>query len=181
MIDNWVPRDADAERLRDALGRAPAVLLTGPRQAGKTSLVRRLLGAERSHVFDLENPRDQARLADPMLALEGLAGTVVIDEAQRMPELFPMLRVLIDQDRRPGRFLLLGSASPELAGLGAESLAGRIALVELGPLTLADVGAGKLDQLWLRGGLPEAFTAVDDTASAGWLDDYIATFLEHIN
>lgn len=178
MIDNWVPRDADAERLRDALGRAPAVLLTGPRQAGKTSLVRRLLGAERSHVFDLENPRDQARLADPMLALEGLAGTVVIDEAQRMPELFPMLRVLIDQDRRPGRFLLLGSASPELAGLGAESLAGRIALVELGPLTLADVGAGKLDQLWLRGGLPEAFTAVDDTASAGWLDDYIATFLE---
>jgi hypothetical protein len=154
------------------------VLLTGPRQAGKTSLVRRLLGAERSHVFDLEDPRDQARLADPMLALERLEGTVVIDEAQRMPELFPMLRVLIDQDRRPGRFLLLGSASPELVGLGAESLAGRIALVELGPLTLADVGASNLDRLWLRGGLPEAFTASGVKAAAAWLDDYIATFLE---
>lgn len=178
MTDDWIPREADAKRVRDALGRAPAVLLTGPRQAGKTSLVRRLLGAERSHVFDLEDPRDQARLADPMLALEGLAGTVVIDEAQRMPELFPTLRVLIDQDRRPGRFLLLGSASPELVGLGAESLAGRIALVELGPLTLADVGAGNLDRLWLRGGLPEAFTAPSDKAAAAWIDDYIATFLE---
>lgn len=113
-----------------------------------------------------------------MLALESLTGTVVVDEAQRMPELFPMLRVLIDQDRRAGRFLLLGSASPELVGLGAESLAGRIALVELGPLGLAEVGAGELDRLWFRGGLPEAFTAPTEQAAGEWLGDYISTFLE---
>lgn len=174
----WLPRDHDAERVRAALDRAPAVLLTGQRQVGKTSLARRLLDPERSHYFDLEDPRDQARLADPMLALERLQGTVVIDEAQRMPNLFPTLRVLIDQDRRPGRFLLLGSASPELVGLGAESLAGRVALVELGPLGLAEVGSDQLDRLWLRGGLPEAFMAVDDAASGAWLGDYISTFLE---
>ncbi len=113
-----------------------------------------------------------------MLALEPLAGPVVIDEAQRMPELFPILRVLIDQDRRPGRFLLLGSASPDLVGLGAESLAGRIALVELGPLGLPEVGSGQLDRLWFRGGLPESFTAPTDEAAGAWLGDYISTFLE---
>lgn len=113
-----------------------------------------------------------------MLTLERLDGTVVIDEAQRMPELFPALRVLIDHDRRPGKFLLLGSASPELVGLGAESLAGRVALMELGPLGLPEVGAGQVERLWWRGGLPQAFTAVDDAAAAGWLGDYISTFLE---
>lgn len=95
-----------------------------------------------------------------------------------MPELFPVLRVLVDQDRSPGRFLLLGSASPELTGLGVESLAGRIALVELGPLSLGEVGAKNLPELWLRGGLPEAFTAGDDNAAFAWTQDYIATFLE---
>ena len=154
------------------------MLLTGPRQVGKTSLARRCLAADRTHYFDLEDPRDQARLADPMLALEATVGTVVIDEAQRMPALFPALRVLIDQDRRPGRFLLLGSASPELVGLGSESLAGRIALVELGPLGLGEVGADNLAAWWLRGGLPEAFTSPGDTAAAAWTDDYITTFLE---
>ncbi|WNM24782.1 ATP-binding protein [Demequina capsici] len=178
MNDTWLPRDHDAARLRAALDRAPAVLLTGQRQVGKTSLVRRQLDPQRGHYFDLEDPRDQARLADPILALEHLSGTVVIDEAQRMPQLFPMLRVLIDQDRTPGRFLLLGSASPDLVGLGAESLAGRIALVELGPLGLEEVGADHLNSLWLRGGLPEAFTAADDAAAGAWLGDYISTFLE---
>ncbi len=145
---------------------------------GKTTLARKHVSPQRSHYFDLEDPRDQARLADPILALERLSGTVVIDEAQRLPGLFPALRVLIDQDRRPGRFLLLGSASPDLVGLGAESLAGRVALVELGPLGLAEVGAGHLDALWLRGGLPEAFTAASDAAAGAWLGDYISTFLE---
>lgn len=178
MKDDWVQRKHDAARLRDALGRAPAVLLTGPRQVGKTSLVRRQLNPDRANYFDLEDPRDRARLAEPFLAFEGLPGTIVIDEAQRMPELFPILRVLIDQDRRPGRFLLLGSASPDLVGLGAESLAGRIALIELGALALADIGAEQLNSLWLRGGLPEAITATDDSASAAWLHDYVSTFLE---
>lgn len=145
---------------------------------GKTALVRRELALPRSHYFDLEDPRDRARLADPMLALERIDGTVVIDEAQRMPELFPILRVLVDADRRPGRFLLLESASPDLVGLGSESLAGRLAVVELGPLALGDVGADHLETLWCRGGLPEAFHASSDADAAAWLDDYIATFLE---
>lgn len=178
MNGPWIDRSHDEMRLQGALTRAPVVLLTGQRQVGKTSLVRRLLGVDRARYFDLEDPRDQARLASPILALEGLSGTVVIDEAQRMPELFPVLRVLVDQDRSPGRFLLLGSASPELTGLGVESLAGRIALVELGPLSLGEVGAKNLPELWLRGGLPEAFTAGDDNAAFAWTQDYIATFLE---
>ena len=178
MKGQWTSRDRDIVRLREALDRAPAVLVTGARQVGKTSLIRAEFAPDRSHYFDLEDPRDRARLADPMLALEALGGMVVIDEAQRMPELFPLLRVLIDGDRRAGRFLLLGSASPDLVGLSAESLAGRIAMVELGPLALAQVGAASLDRLWLRGGLPPAFHAPSDAAAAAWLDDYIATFLE---
>lgn len=178
MRDTWLPRTYDVDRLQAALGRSPAVLLTGQRQVGKTSLVRKQLAPQRSHYFDLEDPRDQARLADPIIALERLPGTVVIDEAQRNPDLFPTLRVLIDQDRRHGRFLLLGSASPDLVGLGSESLAGRVALVELGTLGLAEVSPDALNTLWLRGGLPEAFTAADDAASGAWLGDYISTFLE---
>lgn len=178
MSQAWIDRPHDERHLHDALRRAPVVLLTGARQVGKTSLVRRLLGLDRARYFDLDDPRDQARLADPILTLEHLPGPVVIDEAQRMPELFPVLRVLVDQDRSPGRFILLGSASPELTGLGAESLAGRVALVELGPLSLADTGAELLPRLWLRGGMPEAFTADNDQAAIAWIQDYIATFLE---
>ena len=178
MDERWIRRPEAQKRLADALDRAPAVLLTGPRQVGKTSLVRHAVDVPRSRYFDLEDPRDRARLADPMLALERLEGTVVIDEAQRSPELFPALRVLIDNDRRPGRFLLLGSASPDLVGLGAESLAGRIALLELAGLSLADVGVSHLERRWFRGGLPEAFTAESDALAAAWLADYISTFLE---
>lgn len=178
MNSEWIERRSDVDALRAALDRAPVALLTGPRQAGKTSLARRAFNVPASHYFDLEDPRDQARLADPMLALENLDGLIVIDEAQRAPGLFPALRVLVDADRRAGRFLLLGSASPELVGLGAESLAGRIALVELAGLSLADVGPGALDRLWLRGGLPPAFAASADEAASQWLGDYVATFLE---
>lgn len=178
MNDTWIPRPDDANRLREALDRAPVVLLTGPRQVGKSSLVRRTLAPDSSHFFDLEDPRDLARLAEPTLALERLTGTVVIDEAQRLPQLFPVLRVLVDADRRPGRFLLLGSASPELVGLSAESLAGRIALLELAGLSVADVGRDHVDARWARGGLPEAFTAPTDALAAAWLNDYVATFLE---
>jgi hypothetical protein len=103
---------------------------------------------------------------------------VIIDEAQRRQDLFPILRVLADEDDRPGRFLVLGSASPDLVGLASESLAGRVALVELGGFRLSDVGAGALDDLWVRGGLPRAFLAADDRLSAAWRDDYIRTFLE---
>jgi predicted AAA+ superfamily ATPase len=173
-----IDRRRDADRLRQALDRAPVALLTGPRQAGKSTLARAVVDPAPSHIFDLEDPEDAARLAQPGLALRPLEGTVVIDEAQRQPDLFPVLRVLVDEDRRPGRFLVLGSASPDLVGLGAESLAGRVALLELSGFGLRDVGIEALDRLWLRGGLPPSFLAGSDQRSRAWRDDYVRTFLE---
>ena len=174
----FVERPDDAAALRAAMKRSPVTLLTGPRQAGKSTLVRRVVDPSPSSVFDLEDYRDLARLAEPMLALRDTGETIVIDEAQRMPELSESLRVLVDESRRPGRFVVLGSASPDLTGLGSESLAGRVTLVELTGFRLSDVGASRLDDLWVRGGLPESFLAADDEASSVWRDDYIATFLE---
>lgn len=131
-----------------------------------------------SNSFDLEDPRDAARLGEPTLTLPVLAGTVVIDEAQRRQDLFPVLRVLVDEDDRAGRFLVLGSASPDLVGLASESLAGRVTLLELGGFQLADVGPGAIDELWERGGLPRSYLASSDAASRAWRGDYISTFLE---
>ncbi|WP_419846551.1 ATP-binding protein [Candidatus Poriferisocius sp.] len=173
-----VDRPADAQSLREAVSRAPVTLLTGPRQAGKSTLARQNISSSRSAFFDLEDHRDLARLAEPTLALRDTGETVVIDEAQRLPELFPTLRVLVDESRRPGRFVVLGSASPDIVGLASESLAGRVTFVELGGFRLSDVGADALDGLWLRGGLPESFLAETDEASNRWRDDYISTFLE---
>lgn len=172
-----IQRAVDEHRLRVALDRAPATLLVGPRQAGKSTLARSVVAPSRSHLFDLEDPRDLVRLGEPTLNLPRLQGTVVIDEAQHLPGLFPQLRVLIDADRRPGRFLVLGSASPDLIGLAAESLAGRVEIVELAGLRLVDVGSEMLTRLWLQGALPPAYTAEGDD-SQRWRDDYIATFLE---
>jgi uncharacterized protein len=174
-----IQRRDDERRVQEAMSRAPIVLLTGPRQAGKSTLARTVVDPAPSHVFDLQDPRDDARLAEPVLALRDLDGTVVIDEAQRRQDLFPLLRVLADEDHRPGRFLVLGSGSPDLVGLAAaESLAGRVALVELGGFRLADLGPDALGDLWLRGGLPRSVLARDDVRSAAWRDDYIRTFLE---
>lgn len=131
-----------------------------------------------ANFFDLEDPRDAARLGEATLTLPALQGTVVIDEAQRRQDLFPVLRVLVDEDPTPGRFLVLGSASPDLVGLAAESLAGRVALVELGGFRLADVGPAAIEVLWERGGLPRSYLARDDSDSCAWRDDYISTFLE---
>ncbi|MYK74756.1 MAG: AAA family ATPase, partial [Acidimicrobiaceae bacterium] len=160
-----VERPTDAHALQAAMARSPVTLLTGPRQTGKSTLVRRVVNPSPSSVFDLEDYRDLARLAEPMLALRDAGETIVIDEAQRMPELFKSLRVLVDEARRPGRFVVLGSASPDLTGLSSESLAGRVTMLELSGFRLGDVGAGRLDGRWLRGGLPESFLAVDDQAS----------------
>jgi predicted AAA+ superfamily ATPase len=165
-------------RLRRALDRAPVVLLTGPRQTGKTTLSRFVGQSPPQCTFDAENPVDAARLADPMLALAGLGGLITIDEAQRIPHLFPVVPVLVDRPGKPARFLILGSAAPDLVGLASESLAGRVELVELSGLAVRDVGFSAADRLWLRGDLPPSFTARSDEDSAAWRDGYITTFLE---
>lgn len=173
-----IDRRSARARVRAALDRSPAVILTGPRQAGKTTLARTVVDAPASNVFDLEDPRDDARLGEPTLTLPPLDGTIVIDEAQRRDDLFPILRVLVDEDRRNGRFLVLGSASPDLVGLAADSLAGRVALVELTGLELVDVGADELDTLWRRGGLPLSYLAETEARSVAWREDYVRSFLE---
>lgn len=177
-LQGVIDRPADEERLAVALRRAPIVLLVGPRQAGKSTLARAIASDHASSTFfDLENPRHQSRLADPLLALEDLTGLVIIDEAQHAPGLFPVLRVLADRPEVPARFLVLGSASPDLVGLASESLAGRVEIVELGGFRLADVGIDAAPALWMRGGLPASFTQRDDTDSIAWRENYVRTFL----
>ena len=175
-----LPRRADRDAVRGLLRRHPVVALLGARQVGKTTLAREVARGRRGgvHVFDLENARDLGRLADPLLALERLQGLVVIDEVQRLPGLFPTLRVLADREGTPARFLVLGSASPELLRQGSETLAGRIAFHELAGFSLADVGPAKAQRLWLRGGFPPAFLAGTDASAAEWVESFIRTFLE---
>ena len=173
-----IDRRSARARVQAALDRAPVVVLTGPRQAGKTTLARAVVDAPEANFFDLEDPRDDARLGAPTLTLAALEGTIVMDEAQRRDDLFPILRVLVDEDRRNGRFLVLGSASPDLVGLAADSLAGRVALVELTGLELLDLGSAALDRLWDRGGLPLSYLAETEQGSVDWREDYVRSFLE---
>jgi len=166
--------------VRRALRRAPVAALVGPRQCGKTTLARRIARSWKGPVerFDLEDPVDLARLDAPRLALEDLRGLVVLDEVQRKPGVFELLRVLADRPRKRARFLLLGSASPHLVRGISETLAGRIAFVEMGGFDLAEVGAKRFASLWLRGGLPRAFLARSEAASLAWRNDFARTFLE---
>lgn len=161
-----------------ALARSPAVALLGPRQVGKTTLARRFLDASSSQYLDLEDPVVLAQLAQPMTLLSGLRGLVVIDEVQRAPELFPVLRVLLDRSDLPARFLLLGSASPQLLRQGSESLAGRLALIEMGGFTLQDTGADSAARLWWRGGFPRSYLAGDDAGSRLWRRDFARLVIE---
>lgn len=167
-------------QLEDLLTRYPIVAILGARQVGKTTLARQLVARSGplTTMFDLENPVDLARLGDPMLALQDLRGLVVLDEIQRRPTLFPILRVLADRPQHPARFLVLGSASPTLLQQSAESLAGRIHYHELGGFALDEVGPEATEQLWLRGGFPPAFLARSEAASADWRRDFVRTFLE---
>ncbi len=161
------------------LHRNPIVALIGPRQCGKTTLAREVLAATpQAELFDLENPRSAARLEHPLQALEDLRGLVVLDEIQRRPDLFPVLRVLADRDPLPARFLILGSASPDLIRGSSESLAGRVAFVDMGGFELREVGAAAQQKLWWRGGFPRSFLAENDAASRDWLEAFIQTFLE---
>ena len=169
--------------LRTALAESPAVALLGPRQVGKTTLAL-ALGKHLPAVYlDLESAADRARLAEPELYLpQHEDKLVILDEIQRVPQLFQSLRGLIDagrrRGRRSGRFLLLGSASIDLLKQSSESLAGRIRYLELAPLDAAEAGAQRLDALWLRGGFPESLLARSDAASLRWRTDFIRTYLE---
>ena len=169
-------------KLQQSLSEFPVTALLGPRQAGKTTLARLVASGmlpDKAVYLDLELSSDLAKLAEPELYLQGHQNRlVVIDEVQRAPELFPLLRALVDQDRRPGRFLLLGSASPELSRFGAESLAGRIIFHELAPFTLDETGNGEISKLWIRGGYPLSFLAAGDEESLRWREAFIATYLE---
>ena len=175
-------------RISDLLTRFPAVAVLGPRQVGKTTLARRLveeLGAAAVYL-DLELPSHRAKLSDPELYFSSQEDRlVVLDEIQRVPGLFEVLRGVIDERRRQGRrhrqFLLLGSASIDLLQQSSETLAGRIAYSELTPLLVEEVAAkkrGDRDRLWLRGGFPDSFLAADEAASVEWREEFIGTYLE---
>lgn len=169
--------------LLDELQHSPAVALLGPRQVGKTTLALEAARSGPSIYLDLESERDRAKLAQPELYLAGhLDKLVILDEVHRTPELFPVLRGLIDQARRQGRragqYLLLGSASLDLLKQSGESLAGRIAYLELGPLLLSETGAEQQDKLWLRGGFPESLLAPSDARSLRWRQNFIRAYLE---
>lgn len=174
-----VPRPEALERIRRTFRVHPIAALLGPRQCGKTTLARHLAkGERRSAVFDLENPIDRQRLSNPMRALGELEGLVVIDEIQRQPELFEVLRVLVDRPGASTRFLVLGSASPRLVSGVSETLAGRVGTIDLSGFSLDEVGAAELDRLWLRGGFPRSFLAPDEEASFAWREAFVRTFLE---
>ena len=173
-----IRRPVPLARLRSALRRSRVVVLSGPRQCGKTTLARELLPAESPNYFDLEDPASLARLDEPMTALAGLEGLVVIDEVQRRPDLFPILRVLVDRKRKTARFLILGSASGDLLRQTSESLAGRMERVTLSGFSLAEVGGRDEERLWLRGGFPLSFLARSDSDSSRWRQQFIQTLLE---
>jgi predicted AAA+ superfamily ATPase len=176
MID----RKQEVEAIQGLLQRHPAVGVIGARQVGKTTLARLLIQKTKgpSSYFDLENPEDLARIADPMLALKDLKGLVVIDEIQRQPNLFPVVRVLVDRPKPATHFLVLGSASPDLLRQSAETLAGRIVYHELDGFSLEEIGIQNHMQRWLRGGFPRSYLARTQAESDEWRQGFIRTFLE---
>jgi predicted AAA+ superfamily ATPase len=173
-----IRRSSILASLHNALARSRVVVLVGPRQSGKTTLARELLEEDSVNYFDLEDPASLARLDEPMTALRPLKGMVVIDEIQRRPDLFPVLRVLADRRNTPTRFLILGSASGNLMRQTSESLAGRMERIAIGGFSLAELGSEAEQQLWLRGGLPLSFLAESDVNSITWRKNFIQTLLE---
>jgi len=183
-LDKLLKRNGLFDSIRASLEAYPVVALLGPRQSGKTTLARQIIAAllpgelHRLNFLDLEDPTTLARLDDPKLTLEALRGLVVIDEIQRLPTLFPVLRVLADRPSRPATFLILGSASRELVQQSSESLAGRVKYIDVMPFGLNEVGRDALRKLWLRGGYPLSFLASGDVSSDDWRAQYVRTFLE---
>lgn len=171
-------RPAALERITAAFNVHPIAALLGPRQCGKTTLAKMIAEGEPSSYFDLENPVDLRRLSAPLRTLEELDGLVIIDEIQRRPDLFELLRVLVDRTKNRARFLILGSASPGLVRGVSESLAGRIGFVDLSGFDIVEVGAANRTRLWVRGGFPRSFLAEDEPSSISWRENFIRTFLE---
>jgi uncharacterized protein len=176
--DPMIQRPTCVQRITTALRRAPIAALLGARQSGKTTLAGMIAQERPATLFDLESPQDLARLQNPELALSATRGLVIIDEIQRKPELFEVLRVLVDRERSTGRFLILGSASPRLVRGVSESLAGRVEFVDLAGFNLEEVGPQALMELWVRGGLPRSFLAETEEDSRAWREGFIRTFLE---
>jgi uncharacterized protein len=170
----FIKRNNDQAEIRGLIDVFRVTAILGPRQCGKTTLAR---GFNSDHYFDLENPRDAAKLENPQLALEDLTGLIVIDEIQRHPDLFPLIRYLVDHNDRQ-KYLILGSASRDLIRQSSETLAGRIAYYHLGGFKLGDIHVADLKKLWFRGGFPDAFLAKNEHVSALWRGNYISTFLE---
>lgn len=178
MVFGMIPRGSLLEKIRKSLARSRIVVLTGPRQCGKTTLARQIVEVDSVNYFDLEDPVSLARLDEPMTALASLEGVVVIDEVQRRPDLFPILRVLADRNQSTARFLILGSASGDLMRQSSESLAGRVELLSIGGLTLSELGSEAEARLWLRGGFPRSFLAESEADSVVWREQFIQTLLE---
>jgi len=179
-VSRLIERNTALESISSAFQVHPVVAVLGPRQCGKTTLCKEFLKTFEGPVqtFDLEDPEDLAKLERPKLALQNLEGLVVIDEIQKVEELFPLLRVLVDRENFNTKFLILGSASRELIKQSSESLAGRIQYIELSPLKLNEVGYQKNTELWVRGGFPLSFLAKSDVESQQWRQAFISTFLE---
>ncbi|MBK8099806.1 MAG: ATP-binding protein [Planctomycetes bacterium] len=175
-----IARQRLLDEVQTRLREFPVVALIGMRQSGKTTLAKDIVATQtgQTHFLDLEDARQLARLREPIAALEPLRGLIVLDEVQHLPDVFSALRVLADRPGKPARFLVLGSASGELLGQSAESLAGRIAYVEVPGLGLDEIGPSRLERLWLRGGLPASLLARNDAASTRWRENYVRTFLE---
>ena len=174
-----IKRSSEIEMLNGLVRNNSVVAILGPRQCGKTTLSRQFSSQWKAETtfFDLEHPRDVQRLEEPMLALENLSGLVVIDEIQRTPDLFPVLRVLADRNKK-AKYLILGSASRDLIRQSSETLAGRISYLEIGGFSSQLVGESKTEQLWIRGSFPRSFLAQNEAASYQWRQNFIATFLE---
>ncbi len=173
-----IERYALEQAIQTGVRRSRVVALIGPRQSGKTTLARKFVPTDLLNYFDLEDPVSLLRLEEPMTALRDLKGLVVIDEIQRRPELFPLLRVLVDRDPLPARFLILGSASPDLMNAASESLAGRLETIPISGFGLSELGAEAITEHWLRGGFPLSFLAETEEDSFAWRKNFVQTILE---
>ncbi len=173
-----IERKTYQDRVLAALKRSPIAAILGPRQCGKTTLARQISEGRPGAYFDLESQADLRRLQNPELMFSSLSGLVIIDEIQTMPELFPALRVAVDKPENHCRFLILGSASPEIIQRTSETLAGRVEFIDMTGFDLTELGPDRWQPLWVRGGFPRSYLAQSDADSFAWRDGFVRTFLE---